>query len=332
MRRRDLTLGLLLATAVGTVRAQVPTKQHRIAIITTQPVANIDDPTIPVFRAFFEELRRLGDVEGPNLAIERYSGGGRPAVYPDLAREVVARSPDVIVAIGNPITRAVRAATGTIPIVWIGPDPIQAGFATSFARPGSNITGVSMFDAEFYAKRLQILKEAAPSASKVALLTMRRTWEASRQAYQPAYQQASQRLQISLMPMLLQEATPSEIQHGFAEIAPDPPDAIMVADIGELIPYRQLIVELVEKSRLPAMYGLREFVEAGGLMAYEADFGEAARRMADDVHEILNGANPGDIPIYQPTKYQLVINLKAAKALGLTIPPTLLALADEVIE
>jgi hypothetical protein len=111
-----------------------------------------------------------------------------------------------------------------------------------------------------------------------------------------------------------------EIQHGFAEIAPDPPDAIMVADIGELIPYRQLIVELVEKSRLPAMYGLREFVEAGGLMAYEADFGEAARRIADDVHEILNGANPGDIPIYQPTKYQLVINLKAANALGLTLP------------
>ena len=332
MRRRDLTIGLLLAAGVRTVGAQEPAKQNRIAIITTQPVANIDNPTIPVFRAFFEELRRLGDVEGPNLAIERYSGGGRPAVYPDPAREVVARSPDVIVAIGNPITRAVRAATGTIPIVWIGPDPIQAGFATSFARPGSNITGVSLFDAEFYAKRLQILKEAAPSASKVALLTMRRTWEASRQAYQPAYEQASQRLQISLMPMLLEEATPSEIQHGFAEIAPDPPDAIMVADIGELIPYRQLIVELVEKSRLPAMYGLREFVEAGGLMAYQADFGEAARRMADDVHEILNGANPGDIPIYQPTKYQLVINLKAAKALGLTIPPTLLATAEEVIE
>jgi putative ABC transport system substrate-binding protein len=181
MRRRDFTIGLLLASTTGAL-AQEPAKQHRIAILTTQPVANIDDPTIPVFRAFFEELRRLGDVEGPNLAIERYSGGGRPAVYPDLAREVVARSPDVIVAIGNPITHAVRAATGTIPIVWIGPDPIQAGFATSFARPGSNITGVSMFDAEFYAKRLQILKEAAPSASKVALLTMRRTWEASRQA------------------------------------------------------------------------------------------------------------------------------------------------------
>ena len=332
MRRRDFTAGLLLGTAVGTVRARVPTKQHRIAIITTQPVATIDDPTIPVFRAFFEELRRLGDVEGPNLAVERYSGGGSPAVYPDLARELVARSPDVIVAIGNPITREVRAATGTIPIVWIGPDPIQAGFATSFARPGGNITGVSMFDAEFFAKRLQILKEAAPSASKVAFLTMRRTWEASRRAYQPAFQQAGQRLQISLMTMLLQEATPSEIQHAFAEIAPDPSDAIMVADIGELLPYRQLIVELVEKSRLPAIYGQREFVEAGGLMAYEADFGEAARRMADDVHEILKGANPGDIPIYQSTRFTLVINLKAAHTLGLTLPPALLGRADEVIE
>jgi len=238
----------------------------------------------------------------------------------------------VIVAIGNPITYEVSAATGKIPIVWIGPDPIRAGFAKSFARPGGNITGVSMFDAEFDAKRLQILKEAAPSASKVAYLTMRRTWEASRQAYLPAYQQASQRLQISLTPMLLQEATPSEIQHAFAEIAPDPPDAIMAAGIGELIPYRQLIVGLVEKSRLPAMYGLRDFVEAGGLMAYEVDFGEAARRMADDVHEILKGANPGDIPIYQSTRFTLVINLKAAHTLGLTLPPALLGRADEVIE
>ena len=152
INRREFTIGLLLATAVGTVRAQVPTKQHRIAIVTAQAVANIDDPTNPVFRAFFEELRRLGDIEGPNLAIERYSGEGRPESYPDLAREVAARSPDVIVAIGNPIAREVRAATGTIPIVWIGPDPLQAGFATSFTRPGGNITGVGMFDVEFFSQ------------------------------------------------------------------------------------------------------------------------------------------------------------------------------------
>ena len=118
----------------------------------------------------------------------------------------------------------------------------------------------------------------------------------------------------------------------FAEIAQDRPDGIVVSDISDLIPYRQLIVELVEKSRLPALYGYREYVEAGGLMAYEADLGEAGRRMADDVHEILNGAKPGDIPIYQSTRFQLILNMKAAKALGLAFPPALLGTADEVIE
>jgi putative ABC transport system substrate-binding protein len=139
---------------------------------------------------------------------------------------------------------------------------------------------------------------------------MRRTWEgAYGQAFQPAYQEASRRLQISLIPMLLHESTPSEYPRVFAEIAQQHPDAIAVSDIGDLFPYRQLIVELIEKSRLPAIYGFREYVEAGRLMAYEADLREAGRRMADDVHEILNGAKPGDIPIYQSTRFALVINL-----------------------
>jgi putative tryptophan/tyrosine transport system substrate-binding protein len=133
--------------------------------------------------------------------------------------------------------------------------------------------------------------------------------------------------------MLLQESTPSEYQRVFAEIAHQRPDAIMISDIvGDLFPYLQLIVELIKKSRLPAIYGNREYVEAGGLMAYGVDTGEAGRRMADDVHQILNGTKPGDIPIYQSTRFALVINLKTAKALGLIIPPTLLASADEVIE
>ena len=118
----------------------------------------------------------------------------------------------------------------------------------------------------------------------------------------------------------------------FAEIAPEPPDAIMVSDIGDLIPYRKLIVELIEKTRLPAIYGYRDYVEVGGLMAYEAELGDLGRRMADDVHEILNGAKPGDIPIYQATKFHFIINLKAAKTIGLTLPPPLLATADELIE
>jgi putative tryptophan/tyrosine transport system substrate-binding protein len=142
----------------------------------------------------------------------------------------------------------------------------------------------------------------------------------------------SRRLEISLIGMPLAESTPSEYQRVFAEIAPERPDAIMVHEIGDLIPYRQLIVQLVEKSRLPAIYGWRDYVEAGGLMAYEADLDEAWRRMADDVHQILGGAKPNDIPIYQATKFALVINLKTAKDLGLALPPALLALADEVIE
>jgi putative ABC transport system substrate-binding protein len=144
--------------------------------------------------------------------------------------------------------------------------------------------------------------------------------------------EAGRRLQISVIGMPLEDSTPSEYQRVFGEIAKERPDAIMTDDVGELTAYHQLIVDLVEKSRLPAIYGLREYVEAGGLMAYATDFGDLGRRMADDVHEILNGAKPGGIPTYRPTKFNFVINLKATKALGLDIPPVLLARADEVIE
>jgi putative ABC transport system substrate-binding protein len=339
MRRRDFTIGLLLAAATRTLRAQERAKQQRIAIvIPAGAVATISDTSSDtlsrrLYQSFFEELRRLGDVEGRTLIVERYSGEGRPDRFANLAREVADHSPDVIVVISNPVALAAHAATGTIPIVWIGVDPIGAGLVTSLAHPGGNITGVSLFDNETYAKRLQILKDAVPSASKVAWLTPRRVWEeASGQASQRAFQEVGRRLQLSVIPMLLQEATPSEYRRVFAEITPERPDALMVSDIGDHFPHRQLIVELIEKSRLPAIYGYREFVEAGGLMAYGADLGELGRRMADDVHQVLNGTKPGDIPIYQATRFAFVINLKTAKALGLAFPPALLAAADEVIE
>jgi putative ABC transport system substrate-binding protein len=328
MRRRDFTIGFLLASAAQSVRAQDRAKQHRIAIVASRPVALIDDPGNLFFGAFFEELRRLGDIEGQNLTVERYSGGGRPAGYADLARQVVSGKPDVIVAGTNPIAAAVRAATGTIPIVWAGVEGIRDGLAASLAHPGGNLTGVDFNDYELWGKRLQILKEAVPSASKIAFLLPHRSWESNGQRLR----EMGRRLEISLVGMPLDESTPSEYERVFADIAPKRPDAILVHDIGDLLNYRQLIVELVNKIRLPAMYGAREFVEAGGLMAYQADQGEAGRRMADDVHQILNGANPGDIPIYQAAKFAFVINLKAAKALGLTLPPALLARADEVIE
>jgi putative ABC transport system substrate-binding protein len=329
MRRRDFTIGLLLATAGGTVRAQEPQKHHRIAVIAAGPVDRIHDPGVRPFQAFFEELRRLGDVEGQNLTVDGYSGGGHPEAYADVAREVVSRNPDVIVASTDPIARAVRAAAGTTPIVWIGGDPIQAGFARSFAHPGGNITGVTTYaGAEIWGKRLQILKEAVPAASKAAYLTTRISQAPEGQQLR----EAGQQLQMSVIELPLEEVSATAIERAFAEIGQQQSDAIIVNSIGILLPHRQLIVELAEKSRLPVIYPWRDYVEVGGLMAYASDDRELWRRMAEDVHEILNGTKPGDIPIYQPAKFELVVNRNAAKTLGLTFPPALLATADEVIE
>ena len=171
----------------------------------------------------------------------------------DLARQVVSGKPDVIVAGTNPIAAAVRAATGTIPIVWAGVEGIRDGLAASLARPGGNLTGVDFNDYELWGKRLQILKEAVPSASKIAFLLPHRTWESNGQRLR----EMGRRLEISLVGMPLDESTPSEYERVFADIAPKRPDAILVHDIGDLLNYRQLIVELVNKIRLPAMYGAR---------------------------------------------------------------------------
>jgi putative ABC transport system substrate-binding protein len=329
MRRRDLTIGLLLAAAAQSARAQETAKQRRIAIVIPAGlITSISDTGIRGWQAFFGELRRAGDIEGKNLTIERYSGEGRPEGYADLAREVVSRKPEVIVAANDATAKAARAATGTIPIVWIGGDPIQAGLALSLARPGGNITGVTVFaGVEIWGKRLQILRETVPLASKTAYLTTR----VSQAAEGQQLREAGQRLQISVIELALEEVTSTAIRRAFTEIAQQQSDAIIV-NSNSLFPYRQLIVELAEKSRLPALYPWREYVEAGGLMAYASDNRELWRRMADDVHQILNGAKPGDIPIFQPTKFEFVINLKAANAIGLAFPPALLAAADEVIE
>jgi putative tryptophan/tyrosine transport system substrate-binding protein len=330
MRRREFSLGLLLAASARPALGQEQVKQHRIAIvIPAGPVTGISETGTLGYQAFFKELRRLGDIEGQNLTIERYSGEGRPEGYGDLVREVVSRGPDLIIATTDPVAQAVRTATDAIPVVWIGGDPIRAGLATSLAHPGGSVTGVTVYVGhEIWGKRLQILKEAVPSVSKVAFVEMRTDWAANEQQLR----EAGRQLEISIIGMPLQASTPSEYQRVFAEIAQERPDAIIVSSDGALVPYRQLIVELAEKSRLPAMYPWRDYVEAGGLMAYEVDPSELGRRMANDVHEIFNGAKPADIPIYQPTKFEFLINMEAAHKLGLTLPPTLLAGADEVIE
>jgi len=207
---------------------------------------------------------------------------------------------------------------------------MHAGLVTSLSRPGGNLTGITLnAGVEIWGKRLQMLKEAIPSTTKAAFLGMREGWEGSSGQ---ALREAGDRLGISLVFILPQQGTPSEIERAFAAMEQQRPDAVLVSGEGDLYAHRQLIAELAEKNRLPAICPYRDYVEAGGLMAYAVDLAELLKRMADDVHQILKGAKPGDIPIYQPTKFELLINLKTARALALTLPPAVLARADEVIE
>src|SRR5258708_32438109 len=334
MTRREF-ITLLGGAAVAwplAARAQQPATQRRIAIF---------HPAIPIplltetgggsaWRAFFGELRRLGYIEEENLIIERYSAEGHHERYADLAREIVSRNPDVIVTGTNPVVIAFKAATSTIPVVAFMLDPLHAGLVTSLARPGGNLTGITL-DAgiEVWGKRLAILKEAFPSTTKGAFLGMREGWEGSPGQ---VVRDAAAQLGISLVFTLPERGTPSEIERAFAAMEQQRPDAVLVSGEGDLYAHRLLIAELAEKKRLPTMCPYRDYVEAGALMGYVVDLAELLRRMADDVHQILKGAKPGDIPIYQPTKFELLINLKTAKALALTLPPALLARADQVIE
>jgi putative tryptophan/tyrosine transport system substrate-binding protein len=334
MRRREVItlLGGAAAAWPLTARAQQPATQRHIAIF---------HPAIPTalltetgggsaWRAFFSELRRLGYVEGENLIIERYSAEGHHERYADFAREIATRNPDVIVTGTNPVVMAFTATTSTIPIVAFMLDPLKAGLVTSLSRPGGNLTGITL-DAgiEIWGKRLEMLKEAIPSTAKAAFLGMREGWEGSSEQ---VLRDAADRLGISLVFVLPQKGTPSELERVFAAMEQQRPDAVLVSGEGDLYANRQLIAELAEKHRLPVMCPYRDYVEAGALMAYAVDLAELLRRMADDVHQILKGAKPGDIPIYQPIKFELLINLKTAKALGLTLPHALLARAAEIIE
>jgi putative ABC transport system substrate-binding protein len=332
MRRREFTAGLLLASMPWSARAQQRAIKYRIAIF---------HPAIPVslltetgggsaWRAFFSELRRLGYVEGENLIIERYSADGHHERYASMAQEIVTSSPDLIVTGTNPVVIAFKAATSTIPIVAFMLDPVKAGLIPNLAKPGGNLTGITL-DAgiEIWGKRLEILKEAVPSTATAAFLGMREGWEGS---FGQFLRDAAGRLGISLISVLPQNGTVPEIERVFAEMAQQPPDAVLISGEGDLYANRQLIAELTRKNRLPAMSPYRDYVDAGGLMAYTVDLAELLRRLADDVDKILRGAKPGDIPIYQATTFQLLINLKTANALSLTLPPALLARADEVIE
>jgi putative tryptophan/tyrosine transport system substrate-binding protein len=331
-RRAFITLlGGAAAAWPLTTRAQRETRR-RIAIFHPAIPATLLTETGggSAWRAFFTELRQLGYVEGDNLIIERYSAEGHHERYSDMAREIVARNPDLIVTGTNPVVSVFTAATSTIPVVAFMLDPLKAGLVTSLSRPGGNLTGITL-DAgiEIWGKRLEMLKEAVPSTTTAVFLGMREGWEGSSEQ---VLRDAASGLGLSLTFMLPQQGTPSEIERIFAVMEQQRPDAVLVSGEGDLYANRKLIAELAVKTRLPVMCPYRDYVEAGALMAYALDLAELFRRLARDVHEILKGAKPGDIPIYQPNKLELLINLKTARALGLTLPQALLASAAEIIE
>jgi putative ABC transport system substrate-binding protein len=333
MRRRKFITLLGGAVAVWPVaaRAQQPAKMKRIAYVNSSgEVSVISASGRPTYRVFFQELSRLGYVEGQNLGVERHSGEGRPERYAELARDVVNTHPDLIFAVGGRLSLDFKTATTTIPIVTIIIDPIALGLVASIARPGGNITGVAISAGlEIIGKRMGLLVEAMPKLSTIGYLASRPFWEDPRGA---ATREAAKRAGVALSPAMLGAFNEAEYQRVFKSMEQDRADGLMVSDEPEHGTHRATIVELAAKGRIPAIYPVRDFVEAGGLMAYSIDLVDIWRRGANLIDKILRGANPGDIPFYQPTKFELSINLKTAKALGLELPAMLLGRADEVIE
>jgi putative ABC transport system substrate-binding protein len=331
MTRREFIAGLMFAAAMGRAQAQQTGKVYRIAFFhPSAPVTDLTQTSRGSFltTAILEELIRLGYVEGRNLLIERYSGEGRAETYPDLARQIVSRNPDLIIAISNSLVLDLKAATSTIPIVGVIGDPIIAGIAPSVARPGGNITGVSVdVGMDQWAKRMQLLKEAVPQISRLGALYVR-SW-----TYHSVIREMALRNSVSIVgPPLERPSDEPEYHRVFSALAQEGADGLLVSDDAENVTYRRLIVELAAKGRLPTIYPYGQCVEVGGLMSYGIDVVDLGHRLADMVDQILKGAKPADTPIYQPTKFDLNINLKTAKSLGIELPPLLVARADNVIE
>ena len=305
---------VLLAVAV-IAEAQQPARVPRIGYLATASTSTNPART----EAFRQGLRELGYVEGKNISIE----------YRALAADLVRLKVDVIVTNGATSTHAAKEATSTIPIVMAqDPDPIGNGFVASLARPGGNITGLSNLNRELGGKRLELLKEIVPRLSRVALFGTS-TFPGTTQNLKEA-ELAAGALRVKLQ--YLDVLGPKDIETAFRGASKGRAEAVLAMGSGVLSSLRAQVVELAAKSRLPAIYYIREFVEAGGLMSYGVSVTDLDRRAATYVDKILKGAKPADLPVEQPIKFELIINLKAAKQIGLTIPPNVLVRADRVIK
>src|SRR4051795_7615845 len=327
MRRRDF-IGLL-SSAVAlplTAGAQQPGRSYRVAYLALLPG---EDTTLA--KPFLQRLRELGYNEGKNITLAYRSANGQPERLPQLAAELVQARPDVLVTgFGTLAAKAAMGATSTIPVVFtmVG-DPIGAGLVVSLGRPGANVTGFSDLASEFATKRLQLLQNLIPGHQNlIAVLGNPDTPFTAL-----ALKQVKTAAAANHQPLAVFEArTLDEVSTSIEAAIKSGAAGLMTLDDPLLLSAKQQIIKLLADARLPAIYGLRDFVEANGLMSYSMDRPQMCRRAADYVDRILRGAVPADLPVEQPTKFELTINLKTAKALGIDIPPSLLAIADEVIE
>ena len=330
-RRRGLvfTLALGLLVAPLAADAQQAAKVPRVGVLFTgYPLDPVSQHNTEAFR---QGLRELGWVEGRNIVIEYRWSEGRYERLPDLAAELVGLKVDVIAASITTAALAAKNASRTIPIVVVAsPDLVGSGLVASLARPGGNVTGLSFMGVELIAKQLELLKETVPKVSRVAVLRNPDTppWAHPRMVKEA--EQAAQLLRVQIQSLAARG--PEDFDSVFSTMARERADALLVLPDPMFVLHRTRLAELAAKDRIPAMYTVVEHAEAGGLMAYAANFRYNFRRAATYVDKILKGAKPADLPVEQPTKFELVINLKTAKALGLTIPPSVLIRADEVIQ
>jgi putative ABC transport system substrate-binding protein len=314
--------GGVLAAARG-AEAQQPKKLYRIGMIErTSTVTNATN-----VNSFRQGLRELGYVEGESFVIEYRSADGRDDRFPGLATDLVRQKVDLLLTRGTPAALAARNATGTIPVVILGVgDPVGQGLVASLARPGRNITGLSAAVTEIYPKRVQLLRELVPRAARIAAL-----FNMSNPALPPQWKEIETAARsLGIEPRLLDVRTPEDLEPALDAATRQRVDALIVGLDTLTQAHQRSIVDLVAKRRQPAIYASTEF--AGGLVVYGVNYPEMYRHAASFAHKILKGANPADLPVEEPTKFELVINLKTAKALGLTIPRSLLLRADQVIE
>jgi putative ABC transport system substrate-binding protein len=320
------TMGAGIFTAPLVAEAQDPAKVVRIGWLG---LASPGPQVLRIVDAFKQGLRQLGYVEGQNVAFEYRWAHGRSERLPDLAAELVLLKVDIIAVANTLGVLAAKQATRTIPIIFLGADPDALGLGSSLARPGGNITGVTLVAGpEIGGKYLQLLKEAVPESSRVAVLV--RPENSSHALVLKEIEAAARSLKVQLQPV--RARTPDDLDTAFSAMARLRVDALIVLADPIFFLHRERLATLAAKNRLPAMYGLTEHAEAGGLMAYSANFAEVARRAATYVDKILKGAKPGDLPIERPQTFELVINLKTAKTLGITIPQPVLLRADQIIE